>query len=165
MLETFAAVGLVGFILGWLGGRRQSDPKPMRLVSVHAMTPPMLAPKAGAELGQWELYVCAFAWHATMLHSWSFRTLTGASVVRRAGWECYTGLLREAGVIQAGDRSRTDWAGGWSYCKLRTALKHGRLALPYPAGGPPALNSPLTSTLKTRHNTGRTDGTRHAYAL
>ena len=172
MLDAYtltAGAALAGFGLGWLSGRRPSvDPaRPMRLVHVNEYTAPMLAPLSTTDADQWQLYTCAFAFHANLLGSFSYRTLAGAGVCRRAAWERYTGLLKDAGIIQAAERSSTTWAGGWCYSKLRAALKHGVIALPYPAGSPPALNSAKLAAQMAQRSAAGTVGTvvaRHAHA-
>lgn len=159
MLETAFFAGIVGFGLGFVAGRRPTAAeKPLQLVSVHSFEPPAGLQHSAAQVDQWPLYTTAFCFHANLLGSFSYRSMAAAGVVRRAAWECYTGILKDAGVIQAVPRSTTAWAGGWCYSKLRVELKHKRLALAYPAGNPPALNSAKISTLLTQAFTAQASG-------
>jgi hypothetical protein len=165
MIETLLATFAAGLGLGWLAGRRPaSTDKPMRLVTVHGMTAPGLAPLAGADLLQWELYVTAFAFHANLLGTFAYRPLRDAGVCRRRAWETYRGLLLGAGVLQGDEGSATTWAGGWCYSKLRTALDHGRLVLPYPTGTPPALNSAKLAARLAQASTAQRASTVGRYA-
>jgi hypothetical protein len=144
MMEYVFASGLLGFALGYLGGKRQAAPeRPMRLVDTrtYAMTPPGLVAHSWTEAEQWRAHVVSFAWHGGLI-GFSYRQMAAAGIVRRAGWEVYTALLVDAGILQRRERSSTTWAGGWSSVKLRVALEHKLLALPYPPGRPPELNSP-----------------------
>lgn len=161
MIETIAGVGLAAFALGWLSGRRQSNPAPMRLVTRHAATAPGLVAKGGAELGQWQLYTTAFAFHANLV-GFSYRALRDAGVCRRAAWQQYTDLLKGAGVIQGQERSATSWAGGWCYARLRVAIKHQVIDLPFPIGDPPALNSAKLAAQMAQRSTPATGGAAHA---
>ena len=142
--EVVAAAGALGFVWGFVAGRRKpggTTDKPLRLVMTHGYTAPTSGLQHSApQLGQWELYTCSWAWHGSIV-GFSYRNMASAGVCRRAAWEIYSGLLRDAGVLQAAPRSATSWAGGWSYSRLRAELKHGRLLLPYPGGNPPAINS------------------------
>lgn len=156
MLEYIAAAGLAGWCLGWWAGHRGAGlppERPMRLVHVNDFTAPGLAPKSGAELGQWELSTIAFTWQASMVGSFAYRPLRDAGVIRRRGWEIYCDVLRQAGIIQSSERSATWWAGGWSTSRLRVELKHGAIALPFPAGAPPAINSAWLGAQMARRST------------
>jgi len=159
MIEIIFGASALGFGIGWLAGRRQSDPRPMRLVSVHEMTAPGLVAKPVTELEEWRLNLTAFAFHANLLGTFAYRPMRQAGVCRRAAWECYCDLLKGAGIVAGAEGSSTSWAGGWSYSKLRVGLKHGRLSLPFPAGSPPAVNSAKLAAQLAQRSAASTGGT------
>jgi hypothetical protein len=140
MIETVFAVGVVSFVLGWLAGRRSGPARPMRLVKVNAFTAPGLAPLSWTETEMWRAHVTSFAWHGSLI-GFSYRQMRTAGVCRRRAWKRYTDLLKGAGILQAAEGSETTWAGGWSAIKLRVALEHKLISLPYPPGKPPEINS------------------------
>jgi len=129
----------------------------MRLVTM-GYTSPVLPAIPGATLSQWELYAVSFAFHGNMI-GFSYRRMAGAGLCRRAAWQTYTELLAGAGVIRTEARSASGWAGGWNYPRLRSAIKNGRLSLPFPSGDPPTLNSAHVATQIAQHSTGSTAST------
>jgi hypothetical protein len=139
MLETITTV-LVAFALGWLAGRRQSDPRPMRLVSVHEFKPPIMPAQSWTEAEMWRASVTSFCWHGGLI-GFSYRQMRAEGVCRRAAWKTYTDLLCGFGILQRHERTETTWAGGWSYSRVRVALEHRLIALPCPVGKPPEINS------------------------
>jgi hypothetical protein len=159
MFETMAAAGLVGFIVGWLAGRRPGPEKPMRLVKLNDFRPPGLVARSWTEEENWRMHLCSFDWHGSLI-GFSYRAMKDAGIVRRAAWETYTQLLVEEGILQRHERSATTWAGGWSAVKLNVALRHRTIPLPrYPKGNPPELNSALLSAQLAQANVGSTRST------
>lgn len=131
---------LVGVGVGYLAHREQTrQTRPMRLTTF-SHTTPFIAPTPEDVLDQWKLYLTAFAFHGNML-DFSERKMTKARIVTGPGWEKYTEIMRDAGLLVKRHGARTAWAMGWNYPRLRSELKHNVLSLPFPVGLPPALNT------------------------
>jgi hypothetical protein len=155
MIETPLAF-IAGFGLGWLA--RGSD-KPIRMPRLvrWGYTSPVPGPMPETTISQWDLYVTAFAFHGNQLR-FSEREMTERQgVCTSTAYDRYKALLRDAGVIVTEKRRATQWAPTWNYSSFRMAIKHGHLALPYPAGNPPALNT-RGWTPQTPHRTSDTAG-------
>jgi hypothetical protein len=172
LLETTIGAAALGFLAGFLAGRSRvpkAEPRPMRLVRVHeTIAPGGPVAQSWSESEMWRLSLTSFMYHGNVC-GFSYRAMgpEGAGVVRRAAWQTFSTVLREAGVLVASERSTTSWAGGWTYPKARAALKHGLITPPCPAGKPPMLLSGHWATLTIQRSTvapGATGAGGHARA-
>lgn len=155
MIETLIAF-IAGFGCGYLYRGSDKPIKAMRLMRF-GYTAPGPGPMPETTISQWDLYVTAFAFHGNQLR-FSEREMTARQgVCTSTAYDRYKALLRDAGVIVTQKRHATQWAPDWNYSSFRMAVKHGRLALPYPAGNPPALNT-HGWTPQTPHRTADTAG-------
>lgn len=157
MIEILLAC-LASFGLGYFFGSSDKPKllRPFRLVR-WGYTSPAPGPMPETTISQWDLYVTAFAFHGNQLR-FSEREMTERQgVCTSTAYDRYKALLRDAGVIVTEKRRATQWAPTWNYSSFRMAIKHGHLALPYPAGNPPALNT-HGWTPQTPHRTADTAG-------
>lgn len=122
---------------------------------VSTSPPPLTRPE------EWRLAITSFAFHGNMV-GFSCRAMSGAGICRRAAWEAYSGLLRDAGVVVRVNRVETAWAPSWGYPRFRVSLRRGLLTLPYPLDTAPPPLLVGVATQPAQHSTGGTDGTREA---
>lgn len=155
MIETPLAF-IAGFGLGWLARGTDKPIKMPRLVR-WGYTSPVPGPMPETTIGQWDLYVTAFCYWGNRLN-FSERKMMAEGICSSPAYRMYKAILKGAGVIVTRERSDTKWAMEWNYAKLRTALKHGRIALPYPPGDPPLLNARGWATQSTHRTAGNAGG-------
>jgi hypothetical protein len=83
----------------------------------------------------------------------------------RPGWDTLVHLLAEHDppILELGAGSRkTQWAPGWSYCRLRVELKFDVITLPFPAGAPAPMvrwvrgyDIPRMQSIQTKYSSSR----------
>ena len=140
MLELTAAFG-VGFAWGyfarWAASRKS---RPIRMVKMATLSPGM--PALDAVMSEeWKVRMQAF----TLYAEWSGLSELGmvkAGVCSSRGYRRYVGVLKDAGILVAYERSRTHYAPGWCPAKVRSFLRRGKLSLPYPYQPPPPIWPP-----------------------
>jgi hypothetical protein len=90
--------------------------------------------------GGWPATVSKFAFIGNV-RGFGWRAM--CPYIGREDWKAMTALLvnaePEAILSPARGNQAPQWVNGWSYCKLRPALKYRRQLLPYPAGAPPVV--------------------------
>ena len=140
MIELFAAFG-IGFGWGYfahLFSTRRN--RPLRMVKMAVISPGM--PALDAILTEeWKTRMQAF----TLYAEWSGlseRGMVKAGVCSERGYRRYVGVLKDAGILVAYERSRTHYAPNWCPAKVRSFIRRGKLSLPYPYQPPPAIYPP-----------------------
>ncbi len=116
---------------------RSSDESPIEIIPRSATF--AFDGGAGGEVdysSEWEREVLVFAFIGNTA-GFSLRSML--AYCSRADWERLAGLLTGAGILESG-KGGTRWAAGWTYGRLKAEVKHGVLALPYPAGPAPAVH-------------------------
>lgn len=134
---------MVAFGLGYLARWASTRPpsRAPRLMYQFSYTPPVKALQPEVHIEEWTLALTCFCFHGNMLGWSQSRMVCQEKLVTRTAWETYTRLLSDSAILSVKPRTRTRWAGGWNYPKLRTSLKHHILVLPYPEHSPPPIYS------------------------
>ena len=140
MFDYLASFG-IGFAWGYLARWQQTrKDRPIRMVRHDQIVPGMPAIQS-VIADEWRTGMQAFT-------LWTERTglselaVVKAGLVSNRGYRRYVGVLRDAGILVAFERSRTHYAPGWCGAKVRSFLRRGKISLSFPPTPPPVVHMP-----------------------